>query len=160
MSNGTLRELVSPVSHLISSEESLSATRGHAITVLALIAYRLDDRTLPPTIYNTIRKANIEKEFGFHIDAESTLIGMLVLAEAEFEIPEDVRDWVSSFLDSSQDVESHDYETIGELAVRIVGAIGDAEAHRTLDKLAVDSNYPIRTRQTAQEMLEGYEREE
>lgn len=160
MSHGTLRELVSPVSHLINSEESSSATRGHAITVLALIAYRLDDRTIPPTIYNTITRAVVEKEFGFSFATEPALAGVLLLAEAEFEIPEDVRDWVTTYLDSSQDVEFHNYETIGGLAVRIVGAIGDAEAHRTLDKLAVDSNYPIRTRQTAQEMLEDYEREE
>mgnify|MGYP000064699362 CR=1 FL=1 len=160
MSRGTIRELVSPVSHLINSEESSSATRGHAITVLALIAYRLDDRTLPPTIFNTIRRAVVEKEFGFRFDTEPALAGVLLLAEAEFKIPEDVRDWVTSYLDSPQDVEFHDYETIGELAVRIIGAIGDAEAHRTLDELAVDSNYPIKTRQTAQEILGSYKREE
>ena len=127
------------------------------MTVLALIAVYLDDRTLPPTIYNTIGKRS---EFRVSFDTEPALASVLALAKGEFEIPDHVRDWVSLHLESAQDVESYGYATSGEMAARIIGAIGDAEARRTLDELAVDSNYPIETRQTAQKLLGRCENQE
>ena len=150
MSREALQELISPMSHLINAEHNARFARGHAMTVLALVAVHSNDRTIPPTIYNAINRGST---FHAGFDIEPALAGVLLLAEAEFNIPEDVRDWVRSYLDNAQDMNRYDYETMGELAVRIIGAIGDADAYETLDELTVDADYPIKTRQTAQEML-------
>jgi hypothetical protein len=146
LSDQTVQELVSPVSKFVLSDESSGENRGKAIKILSMFAMiSLDGREILPTIYNGIKE--------YRTETEPTLVGVWYIAKVGFDIPPHVRNWVASCLDGSKEVSNDLAKTTGGIAVRVLAEIGDEKAYQTIDEITENENYPIETRQTAQQIL-------